>query len=175
MREKGIYEQFPIWIVIIANAFALLIYLLGSYILFSAHWILGIAYILFLLYIELKIVSKHCIDCYYFGKTCGFGKGRISAWFFKKGDSSRFCAMKITWKNMIPDFLVSLIPVICGIVLMIKNFEFKVLIAVILIVLLTTFGNGFIRGSLTCKFCKQREIGCPADQLFNQKESVKDA
>ena len=36
------------------------------------------------------------------------------------------------------------------------------------IVILTTIGNGFIRGTLTCKYCKQGELGCPADRLFNK-------
>jgi hypothetical protein len=36
--------------------------------------------------------------------------------------------------------------------------------------LLTFIGNGLVRGSLACKYCKQREIGCPAEQLFNKKK-----
>ncbi|MFH1684097.1 MAG: hypothetical protein ABIA67_04360 [Candidatus Margulisiibacteriota bacterium] len=28
---------------------------------------------------------------------------------------------------------------------------------------------GYLRGSLACKFCKQRELGCPAEQLFSKK------
>jgi len=26
------------------------------------------------------------------------------------------------------------------------------------------------RGSLTCKYCQQRELGCPADLLFTKKK-----
>jgi F0F1-type ATP synthase membrane subunit c/vacuolar-type H+-ATPase subunit K len=43
------------------------------------------------------------------------------------------------------------------------------LFAAIILVGLTTIGNGYIRGNLTCKYCKQREIGCPAEQLFSKK------
>jgi hypothetical protein len=109
------------------------------------------------------------VDCYYFGKTCGFGKGRISALFFKKGDVSKFCSQPMTWKDMIPDMLVMLLPVLSGIVLIILHFNLFILLSIIGLVILATFGNSYIRGSLTCKYCKQKELGCPADQLFNKK------
>jgi hypothetical protein len=70
---------------------------------------------------------------------------------------------------MIPDLLVTLVPLIIGIILLIIKFDFILLFAAILLVVLTTSGNGFIRGSLTCKYCKQREIGCPAEKLFSKE------
>jgi hypothetical protein len=100
--------------------------------------------------------------------TCGFGKGRLSALFFKRGDPIKFCNNEMSWKDMIPDLLVSLVPSIIGIVLMIIKFDFTLLFAVIILIVLTTIGNGFIRGNLTCRFCKQRELGCPAEKLFSK-------
>jgi hypothetical protein len=70
---------------------------------------------------------------------------------------------------MIPDVLVSLIPLLIAIALMIVKFNLLILLATIIMISLTTIGNGFIRGNLTCKYCKQREIGCPAEQLFSKK------
>jgi len=70
---------------------------------------------------------------------------------------------------MIPDLLVSLIPLLTAIVLMIIKFNLILLFSAIILIVLTTIGNGFIRGNLTCKYCKQREIGCPAEQLFSKK------
>jgi hypothetical protein len=70
---------------------------------------------------------------------------------------------------MIPDLLVSLIPLLIAIGLMIIKFNLIILFATIVLVALTTIGNGFIRSNLTCKYCKQREIGCPAEQLFSKK------
>ena len=69
---------------------------------------------------------------------------------------------------MIPDLLVSLIPFITGIGLLILNFNLLLLAALLLLSILTTSGNGFIRGKLTCKNCKQRELGCPAYELFDK-------
>jgi len=94
----------------------------------------------------------------------------VSSWLFRKEDPSRFCEKEMTWKDMIPDLLLALIPFVIGIVLLIIDFKFIILAAVLLLILLTTAGNEYIRGSLTCKFCKQREIGCPADKLFNKNQ-----
>ena len=75
----------------------------------------------------------------------------------------------MTWKDMIPDLLISLIPLLAGIVLLIVQFDIYLLATIVLLAFLTTSGNGFIRGKLTCKYCKQRELGCPAEKLFNKK------
>jgi hypothetical protein len=111
------------------------------------------------------------VNCYYYGKTCAFGKGRISSVFFKKGDANKFCKKQMTWKDIVPDFIVSLIPAIIGVILLIKNFNWALLSLVLILFILTFVGNGIIRSQLACKYCKQREIGCPAEQLFNKKKN----
>jgi hypothetical protein len=65
--------------------------------------------------------------------------------------------------------LISLLPFIICIVLLIIKFDFILLFAAIILISLTTFGNGFIRGKLTCRYCKQRELACPAEKLFSKK------
>jgi hypothetical protein len=164
------YENFPAWIVLVTNLFSLMVYCLGLFIMYRLGWPAALLYLVYVLVLEFRIVKLHCINCVYWGQMCGFGKGKISSIFFKKGDVSKFCSKPMTWKNMIPDFLVSLIPILTGIVLMFINFNILILAAILGLVILTTIGNGYIRGSLTCKYCKQRDIGCPADTLFSKKE-----
>jgi hypothetical protein len=168
MKKTKTYEEYPVWVVVLSNLVSLFIYGSGFIILLHLGWIISSLYLCYVLILEYRILSTHCVDCYYWGKTCGFGKGRISSLFFKKGDLSKFCNNKMTWKEMIPDLFVSLIPLVTGIVLMIIKFDFVILSAVVLIILMTTIGNGFIRGTLTCRYCKQRETGCPAEKLFNK-------
>jgi hypothetical protein len=170
METIKTYENYPIRIVILSNLVSFFIYLLGFLITYKIGLIYSIIYMSFIFAMELRLIKNHCTTCYYWGKTCGFAKGRVSSLFFKKGDSSDFCSNKFTWKDMIPDLLVTLIPLIAGIVLLIIKFEPFLLFALILLIALTTAGNQFIRGSLTCKFCKQREIGCPAEKLFNSRK-----
>ena len=164
-----IYYNFPFWIVILSNSVSVLIYLSGFIITLSLSWIAAILYLIFILALECRLLSKHCVNCYYWGKTCGFGKGRLSSLFFKKGDPSKFCENSFAWKDMIPDLLVPLVPLLIAIVLMIIKFNLILLFSTIILITLTTSGNGFIRGNLTCKYCKQRETGCKAEQLFSKK------
>jgi len=67
-------------------------------------------------------MSGDCVDYYYYGKTCAFGKGRMRSMFFQKGNPEKFNKMTITWKDIIPDFLVFMIPVLAGILLLIQEF-----------------------------------------------------
>ncbi|MBN2600908.1 MAG: hypothetical protein JXR87_02825 [Candidatus Marinimicrobia bacterium] len=169
MMEMNSYENFPVWIVLLANAVSILLYGIGFFICYRLHWIAGILYLLFILTLEFRLIGRHCVNCYYFGKICGFGKGWFSAKLFKRGDSAEFCAKEMIWKDMIPDMLVVIIPLIIGIILLVMNFSILILTALIVMILLASTGNSFVRGSLTCKYCKQLELGCPAAKLFNQK------
>ena len=171
MDNPGCKENYPIWIVIVSNLVSLLVYGIGLYILCQSGIIWAVVYLVFILIFEFRLISSHCPDCYYHGKTCGFGKGRLSALFFKKGDPARFTAMTITWKDILPDFLLFIIPVIAGILLLIQGFTWTILILVIALLLLGFAGNALVRGQLVCRYCRQREIGCPAAQLFNQAKN----
>ena len=84
----------------------------------------------------------------------------------------KFIQKKITWKAILPDFLVFVVPLLVGIFLLILDFNWLLLALLIILFLLGFGGNGFIRGSLVCKFCKQRELGCPAEQLFEKGGSA---
>ncbi len=162
------YENFPWWIVIFSNLVSLAIYTSGLFIIYHVSLIFALLYLVFILVLEYQLIRTGCINCYYYGKLCGFGKGKSSGWLFKKGDPAKFCARDFSWKDLIPDILISAIPLLTGIVLLIIEFNFFLLLASVLVVLFTTFGNQFIRGKLTCANCKQRERGCPAFELFNK-------
>ena len=168
MTEPKKYDNFPLWIVLLSNTVSVLISGLGFMILIRIHWIFAILYLIYILILEYRLIKNHCVNCYYWGKNCGFGKGKLSSWFFKKGDVSRFYSNNMTWKSIIPDLLVPVIPIITGIVLIIIKFDYLILILLILILFLSATGNGLIRGKLTCKYCNQKELGCPADKLLNK-------
>lgn len=164
------YEKYPWWIVLLSNLVSLSIFFIGAYILYGLGLIFTIVYIMYCLFMEIRLLKKSCVNCYYYGKTCGFGKGRLSALFFKQGDISKFTQREMDWKDMIPDLMVSVFPLVGGIILLINNFSLLILVLMIVLVILSMAGNAFIRGYLTCSGCKQRELGCPAEKLFNEKE-----
>jgi hypothetical protein len=171
MNYPKVYENFPINFVLGSTILTLIIYLIGTYIVFLIGAIWLILYIIFILILELRLMKLSCTHCFYYGKLCAFGKGRLSSIFFKKGSPEKFIEKQINWKDILPDFLVSIIPLAIGTVLLIIEFDWMLLILVIILFILAFPVNGFLRGSLACKYCKQREIGCPAEQLFNKKKS----
>ncbi|HEY3389507.1 MAG TPA: hypothetical protein VGK38_08060 [Prolixibacteraceae bacterium] len=172
METVKSYENYPIGVVILSNLVSLSIYGLGFIIVVRLGLIVSLLYVTYISIFEYRLLRYHCVNCFYWGKTCGFGKGRLSSIFFKRGDLSKFCAKDFSWKDLIPDLLITLIPLAIGIYLLIAEFDIIVLMAMILLIILTTMGNGFIRGQLTCKYCKQRELGCLAEKLFNKKDGV---
>lgn len=169
MEKSKTFENFPCWIIIISNIISIAIYIMGAYILYQFGIIWLLFYLLYIFALEIRLMKKSCVNCYYYGKFCAFGKGKISSFLFKKGNPKKFIEDKISWKNILPDFLVSIIPIIFGVILLILKFNLLMLLLILLLLILTSIGNSFIRSSLACKFCKQREIGCPAEKLFNRK------
>jgi hypothetical protein len=167
MQEPGCHENYPSVIVIASNLVSFLIYGIGAYILYSLSLALFIGYILFILLLECRLLSRHCVDCYYYGKTCAFGKGKLSSLFFPGGNPDQFNQKKITWKDIVPDFLVFIIPIFAGILLMIQEFTWIIFCLVIALLLMGFFGNAIVRGHRACRYCKQRKIGCPAVRLFD--------
>ncbi len=169
MKKEEYFENYPFWIVLISNFVSIAIYLIGAFIIYKIGFIWLILYLIFIVILEFRLINSHCVNCYYYGKTCAFGKGKISSIFFKKGDMKQFCKKQILWKDMIPDFMISLIPIVIGIIILIRDFNWIILLLVITLLILTFIGNGIVRNQLACKYCKQRQIGCPAQKLFEKK------
>ena len=169
--EKGqCYERYPSWMIAVSLLFWASTYALGIYIL-SGFGIVAVgAYLAYCLFTELRVLNTSCRNCYYFGKACCLGRGKFASLIFKKGTKG-FSDRKVSWTDVLPDMLVAFIPVVAGAVLLILGFRWPVLGAMVGLVLLATAGTGFVRGSLACKHCKQRELGCPAMKLFEDRAS----
>ena len=167
--DSPAYEGFPARMVLVCVLFILSIYILGAAILFRFGLIWSVLYLLIVLLLELRLMRGHCTDCRYYGKTCAFARGRLSALLFPKGDPDRFSRMTITAKDFVPDFLVFIVPVLAGIVLLVTGFSWLLLLEVAILLLLGFAGNGLVRGRIACRYCRQREIGCPAQRLFEKR------
>lgn len=163
------FENYPFWFILVSNAMSISAYILGVYVMLSFGVAWALLYLAYCLFLEFRVLSTSCVSCYYYGKLCCFGKGKISALLFKRS-SRKFMDRKITWIEILPDFLVTLIPIFSGIFLLINDFNWAILAAILLLFLITTVGNAFVRGSLACKFCRQRGLGCPACELFGGKK-----
>ena len=170
MAKAKSFENYPVWIVILSNIFSLSIYVIGTYVLLGFGLLVAALYLLYCIWTEYRLLSTSCVNCYYYGKFCCFGQGKLCSLFFKKGNAKNFNKREITAKDILPDFLVSIFPIIGAIIILIMNFSWNILLSLLILIILTSAGNAFIRGSFACKYCKQRELGCPAEKFFGKKK-----
>ena len=162
------YENYPAWMIIVCNLVPVSIYGIGAVILSGFSIWVTVAYLLFCLWAEVRVMRTGCINCFYYGKNCGTGKGRLCKLLFKQGNPQAFAAKEATWMELLPDLLISLIPLVSGIILSFLDFTWLRLILMAILVALASAGTGAIRGNLLCKYCEQGRIGCPALKLFEK-------
>jgi hypothetical protein len=170
MTNQNSYENYPVWIPLLSVLQSLVIYIIGAHLLSGFGRIIVLFYLLFCLWSEYRVMGGSCRNCYYFGKLCGLGKGMIAPLFFKKGDPAQFIARNIGWKELIPDMLVFLVPLVGGIIWLFIRFNLITIGLMILLVILAMPCSGYMRGCLLCPNCKQRELGCPAQKLFGKEK-----
>lgn len=155
-------------IVVLSNLVSISIYAIGAYILSGFGILFSILYLFYCLWVEIGVLRGSCVNCYYYGKVCGLGKGKLCSLLFEKGNPQKFVEKEISWSKMLPDFLVFVFPIVGGIVLLVIDFNWLLTAILAVLVILSFGGNAVIRGSFACKYCKQRKIGCPAEKAFRK-------
>ena len=171
MGEVRTYENFPAPMVAVSVLVTISIYALGALILAGLGTSVAAAYLVYCALFELRVMRHSCVNCFYYGKVCALGRGKVSAYLFPLGDPGRFSRMNITWATLIPDLLVMFLPLLGGVILLVRSFSWKVVIGMVLLAALSLSGNAYIRTRFACKYCKQREIGCPAEKFFGGAEA----
>ncbi|NTV15315.1 MAG: hypothetical protein HGA96_15510 [Desulfobulbaceae bacterium] len=122
MEPVKTYENFPLLMILSAALVNVSIYALGVFILSGFGYIMATLYLLYYLGIEIHLKQMSCVDCYYYGKWCAFGRGKVAALFFKHGETKRFPAKCMSWKELLPDMLATLIPLFAGIAILSQGF-----------------------------------------------------
>jgi hypothetical protein len=173
MNLSQTYERFPVWIVLVCNLVSWSIYAIGGYVL-ARLWIwLLVPYLVYCLWLEARLLRTACVHCAYYGKTCAFGRGALSALLFEQGEPQRFSRRDISWIEVLPDLLVSILPLIGGIVLLVlRGWDWLIAGLLVALFALAFGGTAYVRGSLACKHCEQRALGCPAYELFGARPDV---
>lgn len=169
MESLKPYEDFPFSKVLFAVLVNASIYALGVVILSGFGNSMAALYLLYCCGIEIHVMKTSCVDCYYYGKWCAFGRGKVAPILFQQGDPMRFTSKCISWIELLPDMLVLLIPLIGGIALLIHGFSWIMAMMLAALSVLSFGGNYIVRSRIACKYCKQRELGCPAEQFFGKQ------
>ncbi len=171
-KSAQAYETFPLPMVLVAVLVNLAIYALGVVILSGFGYVAAGLFLLYCVGVEIHVMKMSCVDCCYFGKRCAFGKGKVAPLLFKQGDPKQFAAKCISWKELLPDMLVPLIPLVGGVALLIRSFSWSMVIELAALLALSFGGNYVLRTRIACKYCRQRELGCPAERFFGKQRAV---
>ena len=89
-KTASVYcEIYPKWVMIFRWIILTLAFALGIYILADIQPMLGMVYaVCSLLALTLILPLSRCVYCYYHGKFCNTGWGKIAAYLYAKGDES---------------------------------------------------------------------------------------
>jgi len=106
------FECYPAWIVLVSQAVSLLMYGLGAFVLLGFGPIAAVAYLGYCAFVEVSVLRGSCRHCYYYGRLCAFGRGKLCSLLFKPGDRQRFLDREPSVRDILPDLLVPAIPVL---------------------------------------------------------------
>lgn len=168
----GAYGQFPLSLVALCVSINFLIYFVGILLIAPLGKFFVSLYILYCMALETRLLIMSCRDCFYYGKLCAFGKGKMCSLLFKKAAPEKGKEKKISWAGILPDFLVSLIPLSIGGFYLFQKFSWANLFLITFMLIIAFPITGYVRKSVACKYCKQREIGCPAIELFTKNKQM---
>lgn len=165
------FENFPFSMVLFAVLVNVSIYALGVAVLSGFGTCAAALFLFYCLGVEIHVMRMSCVDCCYYGKWCAFGRGKAAPLLFKQGDPKRFASKCISWKELLPDMLVVLVPLVGGTALLIQGFSWSTAMMLAALLALSFGGNYLVRSRIACKYCKQRELGCPAEQFFGKQRA----
>lgn len=154
--EEGL-EEYPWWLVVAGNLLMLAWIGLGTascyFLNHIAAWIF-LAVALLLVFVVLRKLV--CTNCYYYGKRCASGWGKLSALMFKQGDIEQF--NDSVGVKLAPAIygLLTLVPLVLGTIAAVRDFSVAKVI-VLAALLLLGFYSGAISRKKSCSQCKMRD------------------
>ena len=161
------YKSYPLPLALVSGLLTVSVYGLGAYLLSGTTPLTVAVYLVACAGFETMVLKRSCVHCYYYGRVCGRGRGILSSWLFKRGDARYFAVRQICWWGIAPQLLATLLPLMVGGYLLLGQFELTTLAAMAAILVLSLGGNALVRRSYACRYCKQRDLGCPALATFS--------
>lgn len=167
-KELKIYddglEKYPKTGTIIGNLIMILWFAFGTIACWFFYPLVAWIYLAFAMIMVYVVLRKLlCINCYYYGKICGIGWGKLSALMFKRGNIEDF--NKGIGQKLAPLTygILTLVPLILVIISMIQVFTYYKLGVLVLLFLIAFYSASISRKS-TCSKCKMRLV-CPGSAV----------
>ena len=102
-----------------------------------------------------------CTNCYYYGKRCPIGWGKLSAMFFKQGSIEQFSTCAGVKIAPLTYGLLTLIPLVLCIIALVQEFTVPRIIILSLLLIISAY-SGSIGRKKSCAQCKMKLI-CPGN------------
>jgi len=151
-------DSYPKLVIVIRWIILGTIFALGVYILWGIREVLGLAYIIYsLVALTMILPLSRCASCFYHGKSCNTGWGRVAAYLFPKGDESKYVE---NYSYSLFLHLLWLIPLLGSLFQLARS---RSLLALCLLgaYLFLLLVEKIVLKKLACVRCHQREF-CPA-------------
>ena len=163
LYDRGV-ERYPLGWIIGQNIFFVVYFAIGfmGMIPLQIHGfpVISVLYAIFLFIMLIFVLRKHlCTSCYYYGKLCSTGWGKLSALMFSKDSGNYQLGAKlagITW------MLATFIPIIGIVIVLLIDYSLSNLVLLILFILLTPIN--FVSHRKACERCKMK-LTCPASMV----------
>ena len=151
-------ENYPKHIIITRWIILLIAFALGIYILLGLNDALAIIYVIYsVIALNLILPLSRCVSCFYHGKVCNTGWGKIAGYLFEKGDESKYVDL---YNYAIFLHLLWLVPLLVALLQLVRKRSILAL-SIFLIYIFILFVEKIILKKMCCKRCHQREF-CPA-------------
>ena len=168
-EEFQFYHDYPLYTVLLRWLFLAVAFGLGIYILLKFKDILAYIYVFYgAICLTLILPLSRCVYCYYHGRRCDSGFGKVAAYLFPKGDESRYPAKYVYFSLT---YLFWLFPGLLGLIHLLRKRSSEALL-IFLAFLLALLLERVILRKLGCKNCHQREI-CPGIPFCRSGEGSK--
>jgi hypothetical protein len=157
--EKG-REDFPGTGIFLGNLLMVIWIALGTIACYFFNsvvaWIyLGVA----VLMVFVVLRGLVCVNCYYYGKWCPTGWGKLSALLFKQGDIEKFGESIGLKLAPVTYGLLTLVPLVLGTISAVQHFS-AVKPVVLAAILVIGFYSGSVARKSACAQCKMK-LCCP--------------
>ena len=153
-------DEYPISTVIIENLFIFLWIAAGTFLCWVFVPVIGWIYLGFGLMMVLFVMRiLVCKNCYYHGKRCHTGWGKLSAIYCEQGELNHFCCG--IGGAIVPLFYgsMALLPLILAVLSMVKAFSLITMFTTMVFIFIVVTGSFTFRKK-ACVVCKMR-IMCP--------------
>jgi hypothetical protein len=161
--EQGL-EEYPKAGIILSNLVMIFWIALGTIACWFLYPLVAWIYLAFAMIMVFVILRKLvCTNCYYYGKWCCIGWGKLSTLFFKTGNIEKFNTSVGLKLAPLTYGLLTIIPLILIVISFFRGFSISKVIVLILL-LLISFYSGTLSRKKACANCKMRLI-CPGSAV----------